>query len=351
MDKDFLKKLMSTNSPSGYEDEAVKVFNEYCKSLGAKHEFTDFMGNSCYSIGTGNTKVMISAHIDELGYQVQNITEDGMIQFVRLGGIDKKTLPGSIVYFPRTDIIGVIGKKPIHLEESEERGKVEQLKDLLVDIGAENKEDAEKIVKIGDFFLPQTGNSIQDLGKNKFTCKGLDDKIGVYIVSQILEKLISVDSIKEKYTFYFVANTQEEVGLRGATVTSKRINPDISIDLDVTFATDEGRGISIAEEGNVKLGNGPVIQHGPDKNKKLNAFLENIAERFKVPYQSICSGAGGTNTAAIQEGSLNCMTTLISIPLRNMHTPVEVCDYRDIKNTIDLIGLGLISLKEFEYEC
>lgn len=338
IDKVFLKEFLESCSPSGYEFEATKLFNGYCEKLKAKHEFTDQMGNSCYSIGTGKTKIMISAHIDELGYQVQNITDKGMIQFVELGGIDKKTLPGTKVVFINKDkkIYGVIGKKPIHVETPEERSSVDKLENLLVDVGAESKKELEGIIEIGDVFLPDTGE-LCDLGKNRFTYRGLDDKIGVFIITQVLQNIYLNKDICKNFTVYFVANTQEEVGLRGSTVTSKRINPDISIDLDVTFATDEGRGISEAIYGNVELGKGPVIQFGPDKNMKIINKLIHTATINAIPYQRACSYAGGTNTAAIQENSLDCATALISIPNRNMHTPVEVCDYRDIEASIELI--------------
>lgn len=343
--KDFFEKLMGTCSPSGYETEAIEVFNSYCESLGAKHEFTDNMGNSCYSIGTGDIKVMISAHIDELGFQVQRITEEGMIQFTTLGGVDKKTLPGSVVWFPKQSIKGVIGKKPIHVEESEERRTVDKINNLLVDIGAESKENVKEIgIDVGDIFLPYQ-QEVLYLGKNRVVSRGLDDKVGIFIITQVLEILARDKDLGKKYTIYFVANTQEEVGLRGAMVTSKRISPDISIDLDVTFATDEGRGISEAEEGEVSLGKGPVICYGPDKNPKLTKLISDTAICSSISVQKIAGHSGGTNTSAIQEGSLDCMTALISIPNRNMHTPVEMCDIRDIENTIDLISNVIYDLK------
>lgn len=346
MNKEFFEKLMKTYSPSGYETEAIEVFNSYCESLGAKHEFTDHMGNSCYSIGTGDIKVMISAHIDELGYQVQRITKEGMIQFVPLGGVDKKTLPGSIVWFPRQSIKGIIGKKPIHVEESEERGTVDKINNLLVDVGAENKEDLEGKfgIEVGDVFLPYQ-SEVMYLGENRIVSRGLDDKIGIYVVTQVLKELIGDKNKLKKYTIYFVANTQEEVGLRGAMVTSKRISPDISIDLDVTFATDEGRDISEAEEGEVSLGEGPVICYGPDKNSKLTKLISDTSVHCSIPTQKIAGCSGGTNTSAIQEGSLDCMTALISIPNRNMHTPVEMCDIRDIDRAVELVCYSIYDLR------
>lgn len=341
INREFLKKLLETSSPSGNEECAVKVFDEYCNKF-SHQEFKDKMGNSAFKIGTGRTKVMISAHIDELGMMVQNITDQGMLNIISLGGIDKKVLPGSIVVISKKDnpeeyIEGVIGKKPIHVEyDDNSKDDVIPIEDLLVDIGAESKEEAMKLVEIGSYAMFQP-NFIEHLGRNRFASKGLDDKIGVFIVAEVLKMLSQKQELFKDYTFYGVANTQEEVGLRGATVTSKKINPDISIDIDVTFATDEGRGIKPEMHGDIKLGGGPVIMSGPDKSRRLRNRMIEVAKTYGISYQLRASYAGGTNTAAIQENSLDCETMLISIPNRNMHTQVEVCDYRDIEGAIELI--------------
>lgn len=343
MDKNFLIELLKTDSPSGYESKAIKVFNEYCELNGAKHEFTDKMGNSCYSIGNGPLKVMVSGHIDELGLQVQGITNEGFIQFVRLGGIDKKVLPGSRVSIltDSGELFGIIGKKPIHVESPDERNSVDKIKDLLIDVGVTDSKDVESlknIVKTGDPIIILGDPIEMNFNNNVIVSKGLDDKVGVFISTQVLNYLKDEKDLLNKITLYIVANTQEEVGLRGAVVTSKRINPDISIDIDVTFATDEGRGINTAEHGEVKLSKGVVIQHGPDKSKRINKIMRSVSKEMNIPTQEISSDCGGTNTAAIQEHAFDCETTLISIPNRNMHTQVECCDYRDINSAIKLIS-------------
>ncbi len=345
----FLKELLETNSPSGFEKEGVKVFNNYCSEF-SWNDFTDKMGNSVFKVGTGKTKVMISAHIDELCMMVQGITEQGMLNIISLGGVDKKVLPGSIVKvsrknYPGEYITGIIGKKPIHVEyDDKSNGDIIPFEELLVDIGAESKEEALERVEIGSRVVFEA-NFIDRLGGHRFASKGLDDKIGVFIVAEVLKNVAKTYSgFFDDYTFYGVANTQEEVGLRGAMVTSKRINPDISIDIDVTFATDEGRGIKTESYGDIKLGKGPVIMSGPDKSWNLRCKMIEVAEINEIPYQLAVSHAGGTNTSAIQEGSIDCETMLISIPQRNMHTQVEVCDYRDIEGAIDLIYKTLLEI-------
>lgn len=343
----FLEELLGSYSPSGFEQGATEVFKRYCSGF-ATEEFTDKMGNVAFKVGSGDKKVMISAHIDELGMMVQNITDQGMLNVISLGGIDKKVLPGSIVMVSRKDISGsyikgVIGKKPIHVEyDDKSKDELIPIEDLLVDIGVETKEEALEIIEPGSRVVFEA-NFIERLGKNRFASKGLDDKIGVFIVAEVLRNIsLTYPGQFNDYTFYGVANTQEEVGLRGAMVTSKRINPDVSIDIDVTFATDEGRGIKPESYGDIKLGKGPVIMSGPDKSWELRKKMISVADLFDIPTQLAASHAGGTNTAAIQEGAMDCETMLVSIPQRNMHTQVEVCDYRDVEGAIDLIYKTLL---------
>lgn len=351
MDKEFLGKLLGTISPSGYEEDATKVWNDYCSKF-SKHVWTDKMGNSCFSIGStlrpGTKNIMLSGHIDEIGFQVQSIAESGLLYVIGLGGIDKKVLPGAEVMVQGKDgqwIPGIIGKKAIHVETPDERDKAEKLEDLPIDIGAESKEAAMELVEVGSVVGFKCNYT--ELGGNRFMSKGLDDKIGVFIVAEVMKNLSSINpTVLDGTVIYGVSNTQEEEGLRGARVSSARLNPDISIDIDVTFATDEGRGIKSEKHGDVRLGGGAVIQNGPDKSKRIVKMMKRIAATENIPYQLASSYSGGTNTSAIQECSRDCETILVSIPNRNMHTQVEVCDYRDIQSAIDIITKTVIELIE-----
>lgn len=348
--KKFLNDLLKSASPSGYEEESTEIFKEYCRGFdNANMEFIDKIGNCVFSIGDMSSKnpkkIMISGHIDEIGLQVIYITDDGFIKFTSLGGIDKKVLPGSIVYIINDKgekIKGVIGKKPIHVETPDERHEVNKFEDLIIDIGTDNKEETLKLVSIGN---PIIFNSDIDInfGNNKIVSRGLDDKIGVFITAEVLRRLNEefesypgYCSLEDKIV-YCVSNVQEEVGLRGAMISSNRINPDISIDIDVTFATDEGRDINPGIYGEIKLGKGVVIENGPDKSKRLVKLMKDIANKNNISYQISCCHNGGTNTSAIQENSFDCETILLSIPNRNMHTQVEICDWRDVESCIDLI--------------
>jgi endoglucanase len=333
MNKNFLGSLLSAPSPSGFEEEATKVYDNYMSEF-AKHEFTDNMGNSVYSLADiskpTKKRIMISGHIDSIGLMVSNITEDGLLNIASNGGIDKKTLPGSVVIVlsevgPKK---GIIGKKPIHVETSEERDKVDSLKDLTVDVGG----DLEGI-HVGTLIIFERNYDLE-FGKDKKYIIGpdLDDKIGVYITSQVLEKAGAIPGV----LLYGVSMVQEEVGLRGAAAVSKSINPDISIDIDVTFETHQS-GLSKSEYGDIKLGSGPVIEWGADKSRSLNNELLEISKKHNIPIQHEATRPGGTNTDAIQIMSKDCITTHIAIPLKNMHTQVEMISWDDVNNCIDLI--------------
>lgn len=338
MNKEFLEKLLRTSSPSGYEDEALEVFKNECLSKkGTIIVEEDMMGNVGITTKSNLTMknmsgdlsyVMISAHIDEIGFQVQHITESGLINIIQIGGPDLKVLAGAEVLI-KGSIPGIIGKTPIHLEKRSERDEMKvEMKDFLVDIGAESKEEAQKLVEIGDYvtFSP----NLKWLGENRISSKGLDDKIGIYIIAEVLKRCTDVP------TLLVAALTQEEEGLRGAKAFSRSIFIDRSIDIDVTFATDEGREISVEEEGDIRLGKGPVIVCGPDKSLRIRELMKRVAKENNIPFQLVSSWSGGTNTSAIQEGT-GSETALLSIPIRNMHTQVEVCDMRDVEWAIELL--------------
>ena len=342
--KEFFKNLLNASSPSGYEEEATRVFNSYCSTFG-NFEFVDSIGNSVFSIGAGERRVLISGHIDTpLGLQIQYINDSGLVHFITLGGIDRKVLPGARVEILTKNgkIPGIISKKPIHVESDDEYDSVLKIKELSIDIGAENKEEAEKIVDIGDpvIILP---DPMIEFGKNRIVSGGLDDKVSVYIIAEVLKRLSEGEYITGKKV-YFAACTQEELGLRGSKVLANRLDPDISIDLDVTFATDT-YGIEKEIYGDIALGKGPVIQFGPANNKKLIELAKSIANKNNIPVQYAVTKPGGTNTDSFQMHSKNCSTLLISIPQRGMHVgSSEMCDWRDINGAIDLITEIILNL-------
>lgn len=338
--KEFLFDLLGACSPSGYETLASNVYKNFCTNVGLKHEFTDSIGNVAFSIGEGKIPFMLSGHIDEVGLQVQYIDKDGFIYFIKDGGSDPKIMPGSSVHI-LTDggaswVNGVIGKSPIHVEfHTENKDKAIKMKDLKIDIGAKSKEEAMKYVSVGDpivFVHP-----IYELLSNCIASGGIDDKVGVYVTAMVLNKFKESEDEKplKNIKLYGVACTQEEVGGHGATIASKKINPAYSIDYDVTFATDDGC-VSKKEWGDIKIGEGGCIAYGPDKNRDMCDLMKRVCEKIGLKHQPFSVGAGMTNTLKIKLAADDCKTLLLSIPERNMHTPVEVCSLDDLEALVNM---------------
>ena len=282
--------------------------------------------------------IMISAHIDEIGYVLTGKTPDGLWSFGRRGGIDLKVTEGQVVECwpdpignPGWTVKGVIGKTPIHLEEPESRKSVDQLDSLKIDFGGVEGPT------IGCPVLPV--KHWTELGPDLVSAPGLDDKAGVAVVLDVLKQLRRVSDLT--YNLVGVLMVQEEVGLRGATIAAARVNPEISIDLDVSFAADEGRSIKNLPAGSVKLAEGPLLSYGPDKDYRLMKKLAGLG----VKVQECVTAAGGTNTSAIQLNSKNAKTALISIPQRNMHTPVEIVSWSDLESCSELLVKYLLEYR------
>lgn len=345
----FLYKLTSVPSPSGLESEAIKWFRDEVGGYLVDDGQTDRFGNAWFTIGHGPTKILLSAHIDEVFSVVTNISDDGMISIGPAGGMDRKDLPASKVVFLRDDGLltgGIVIKNPIHIEYREKtQDNVLKYEDLRVDVGCDTKEEVlSRGIHPGTPVLYERQCNF-NFGKNRMYGVGLDDKIGVFVAEEIFRTLVSEKDKDwmEKYTVVLLAATQEEVGCRGVCVAARHINPDISIDFDVTFATDGDMGLNKAKYGDISLGKGPVICWGPEKSSRLNIALKTA---FKGNFQEEAGGrAGGTNTDNIQRFSDNCETTLVSIPNRSMHTRVETCDWRDVQGAVDMVSEAIIKCK------
>lgn len=337
--KEFLKSLLECASPSGYEEKIGYLIRDYLFE-GLNANSVIYNSETFYAQqGKGPKKILLSAHHDEIGFQVQYISDSGLVYLSPVGGLDFKVLPGSVVeiYSSKKSlevVTGIIGKTPIHLDT--ERDKIStNIKDFSVDLGATSKEEAQNLVGIGDYGVIRS-TPIINFGEHRVMGRALDDKIGVYIVTQVAKELAHW-KVPEDYSLVYAYFSQEETGLRGAKQAVPYINPSISIDVDVIYSTDDERGISKEKCGEINLGKGPVINHGPDKNRGLNQDILRVAQSNAIDIQEIVTKPGGTNTDAIWVGSEDCKTTHISIPLRNMHTPVEVCDWRDIDGAIKLL--------------
>jgi len=340
---EFLKDLANCLSPSGNEEEASVIWRKrtsaFCDTV-----TKDIHGNSIAELNAGKkVRVMLAGHIDEIGYMVKYIDKEGYIYFSLIGGIDLHLVPGQRVWIntQKGKILGVVGKKPIHLLEGDERKRVSKLEDLWIDIGVKSDKEAFKVVEIGDSVVPAV--LFEKLNKNFIVSRGLDDKTGAYAISETLKLL---EKNKFKVSVYGVATVQEEIGLRGATTSAFNLNPDVAIAIDVTFATDFP-GMNKKKAGDISLGKGPVIARGPNINPKVFKLLKEVAERNKIPYQvqGIPRGTG-TDANAIQLSRGGVATGLVSIPLRYMHTPVEVVHLEDLENTAKLLKYFIMKLDD-----
>ncbi len=337
----FLQELSRTVSPSGFEQEAVAVWQKYVRKFSSKIN-VDVHGNAICGINfKAEKKLMICGHIDEIGYMVKYIDDKGFIYFSLIGGIDPQIIPGRQVLIKgkKGRILGVIGRKPVHLMSQEDLGRKIKIEDLWIDIGVKNKKQALALVDIGDVAVPFA--EFAYLENSNITGRGFDDKTGAFVVARVLEEL---SKVKLNCSVWGVATVQEEIGLRGAKTSAYGISPDIGIAVDVTFASDFP-GIDKRQTGEIFIGKGPVIARGPNIHPKIFETLVEVARKNNIPFQiEAISRATGTDANVIQLTKSGVAAALVSIPLRYMHTPVEIVNIQDLNNTILL-------LKEFARKC
>ncbi len=343
----FLEEFLTASGPSGFEFEQAAVFRKYLSQY-TKNIDVDNLGNSIARLNPkAKFQVMLAGHYDEIGFQVVNVMEEGLLSFRPVGGIDPLTVPGIEIEILTDNgrVPGVIGRKPIHLQTPEERKQVPEIKKMWIDIGATSKKEAEKLVKVGD---PVTFRSnFRMLSKNRVLSKGLDDKIGAFVIAEAFRIVAqSGKKLSPDVGVACVGTVQEEVGLRGANVSSFGVNPNVGIAVDVGFAT-EVPGISADEYGTLTMGKGTGLSRNADNNPPLLARITKIGDQKKIPYQLETGHrtTGGTDTAAIQMSRAGVATALFSIPNRYMHTPVEVCDLRDAEAAAKLIAETILSFK------
>ncbi|MCK4234391.1 M42 family metallopeptidase [candidate division WOR-3 bacterium] len=340
---EFLEKLINSFSPSGFEEDAMKVWKKRTESF-VDEVTTDVHGNSISILNKeGSPRVMLAGHIDEIGYMVRYIDKEGYIYFSTIGGIDLHLVPGERVWIKTKKgmILGVIGKKPIHLIDQEERGKVAKIDQLWIDIGVKNEKEARSKISIGDPAVPAVGFEV--LNGDMVVARGFDDKAGALIVSETMRLL---SSKKPKASVFGVATVQEEIGLRGAKTSAYGISPDVGIAIDLTFATDFP-SVEKKKVGDIKMGEGPVIARGPNINPKVFNLFVKTAKEEKIPYQIEGAPRGtGTDANVIQLTKAGVATGLVSIPNRYMHTPVELVNLKDLENVAKLLSAFILRLNK-----
>ncbi len=323
-----LKDIVNAFGVPGFESEIRELVRGEMEKH-ADEVRVDRMGNVIGVIRGGERRVMLAAHMDQIGFMVKAITDDGYLIISPIGGIHTAVLRSTVVRI-RTErgfIQGVIGEKPPHL--GKEQKKME-FKDLRVDIGADSKKEAEKLVSVGDVGSFET--RYMELN-GKIVANSLDDRVGVYTLLKVMEK------VESDATLYFVATVQEEIGLKGARTSSFGIAPDIGIAVDVTHATMPGVS---KEEVPVEIGKGPVLSVGAVAHPAVYRHMLSVAKKKKIPYQVEANPSwSGTDADIIQLARDGVAAGVVSIPERYMHSGVELISEKDLKNAIKLIRESL----------
>ncbi|MBX3414161.1 MAG: M42 family metallopeptidase [Pirellulales bacterium] len=337
----FLRQLLETPSPSGYERPVQDLVRAYVADF-AEKVTTDLHGNVIAAANTSAPlRLMFAGHCDQIGLLVQHVDGDGFIYVQPIGGWDVQVLIGQkmTIWTDGGPVQGIIARKAIHLLTDEERKQIPKMKDLWIDIGAKNKEEVLSIVRIGD---PVTLDlDYRDLRNNMAFSPAMDDKCGLWVV---LEAMRRACQKKLRCALYAVSTVQEEIGLRGAKTSSHSIDPQVGIAVDVTHATDCPT-VDKKEEGDVALGKGPVIARGPNMNPRVVERLLRAAEEKKIPYQIVGeSRATGTDANAMQVNRGGMATGLVSIANRYMHSPVEMISLEDIDHAADLLAEFALSI-------
>ena len=340
----LLKKICETPGVPGYEQKIRELIIQEVKKY-VDEVSVDNMGNvTAFKKGKKDKKVMIAAHMDEIGFMVNHIDNKGFLRFIPLGGFDPKTLTAQrVVVHGKKNVIGVMGSKPIHMMTPEERNKVVQLNEYFIDLGMPKKE-VDKIVRIGD---PVTRErELIEMG-NCVNCKSLDNRVSVFILIEVLKELK-----KTPYDVYGVFTVQEEVGIRGAQASALQIQPDFGFGLDTTIAFD----VPGAKEHEVctRLGEGTaikVLDASAICDYRMVEYMKKTATKHKIKHQLEILTAGGTDTAGIQlrtpGGSI---AGAVSIPTRHIHQVIEMCDKSDIRASIDLLKNCIVDLDKFDWQ-
>lgn len=345
-EREFLEKLLITPSPVGYEREGVKVWKDYVDGF-ADEVVTDAYGSCAAKINMSGdvATVMLEAHCDEIGMVVQHITDNGLVYVNKLGGSDSTIARAKKVFIhnKRGRVVGVTGNTAIHLQNNKNGGgKQPAWKDIWVDIGVDNKEEALELVQIGD---PITfASDTEFLNEDKLSARALDNRIGGYIIAEALRRLRERKS-ELKVNVIALNSVQEEVGGFGARMMAYRFMPDVAFVTDVTHATDTP-GIDQKEHGTVELGKGPTLQHGGANHPKVVSFLEEVCEKQEIDIQhEATSVRTGTDTDSIFYQQTGVPCALISLPLRYMHSPVEICSMEDVEKLITIMVEGVLALR------
>ena len=330
----LVKELARLNAPSGFEDDVRNFIKE---NVCADEIYTDNIGNLiCHKKGSGK-KVMVCAHMDEVGLIITEITSEGFLRFATLGGIETAVLGSKKVLIGKNKIPGIIGTKAIHLQKRDDVSTPFNLKELSIDIGAKDKESAEKLVSLGEYAV--FDGEYTPFGENLVKSKALDDRVGCAIL---------IELIKESYDsdMYFVFSVQEEIGLRGAKIAAHTINPDISLVIEGTTCSDVYGSKKHNQVTN--LGGGAVItavDGAAISDKQYFDFITETAKKNNIKLQIKRTTMGGTDAGAIQRSGTGVKTAVLAVPCRYIHSPVSVMNKSDLDSVYQLSKCVLKSIE------
>ncbi len=342
---EFLKTLLTTPSPSGFESPGQKVWCEYARKY-ADEVRTDSYGNAVAILhGKGDPKIMLDGHADELGLMVKHVDDKGFVYFQRIGGVDPALVRGKRVniYTAKGVVRGVIGATAIHLQERGKDPKVPKFHECWIDIGAKDGKEARKRVAVGD---PATFvDDFEMLDKNIGVARAFDNRVGTWTVIEAL-RLAAESRGSLQCGIYACSSVQEEVGGAGAAMNVFNLKPDAAVAVDVTHATDTP-GVDAKEHGEIKMGKGPAITIGREHHPVVVERLRAAARKKKIPVQiEAFSLTGGTDAMVIHNKNGGVPSGLVSIPNRYMHTTVEMLDLRDLEAAAKLLAEFLLDLKK-----
>jgi putative aminopeptidase FrvX len=349
--KKFLFDYLNNASPTGFEHTGQQIWLDYLKPYMDDY-MVDVYGTAVGIVNPkAKYKVVIEAHADEISWFVNYITEDGYIYVRRNGGSDHQIAPSMRVnsHTAKGIVKGVFGWPAIHVRDA---GKEEapSLKNIFIDIGAENKKEVEAMgVHVGCVAVFE--DELIELNKNYLVGRALDNRMGGYMIAEVTRRLRE-NKKKLPYALYVVNSVQEEIGLRGAEMISRRIKPDLAICTDVTHDT-QSPMYNKKESGNLKCGLGPVVCYGPAVQNNVLKMIIDVAQKKKIPFQrQAVSRSTGTDTDSFAYSAEGVASALISLPLKYMHTTVETVHKEDVENVINLIYETLLQVKpgmDFRY--
>ncbi len=349
--KKFLFEYLNNASPTGFEQSGQQIWLDYLKPY-VNDYMVDVYGTAVGIINPkGAYKVVIEAHADEISWFVNYITEEGYIYVRRNGGSDHQIAPSMRVNI-HTDkgvVKGVFGWPAIHVREAAKE-ETPTMKNIFIDIGAESRKEVEALgVHVGSVITFE--DELMELHKNYLTGRALDNRMGGYMIAEVARRLHEKKK-KLPFCLYVVNAVQEEIGLRGAEMISRRLKPDLAICTDVTHDT-QSPMYNKKESGNLKCGAGPVICYGPAVQNNVLKMIIDVAQKKKIPFQrQAVSRSTGTDTDSFAYSAEGVASALISLPLKYMHTTVETVHKEDVENVIDLIYEVLLQVKpghDFRY--